>query len=117
MFCTKCNNNWASLHSFYDEEQDENYEFCPVCKTDMFLVYSEDGKAICCPITGVVKNGVEIEKQTIIHEEVPKIPNWLAQQMKIDKEREIMENKALEKYFDNCEKLGEEQARKVFSYS
>lgn len=36
-YCTKCKINWAALYREDDTAGDESYDFCPVCKTDMFL--------------------------------------------------------------------------------
>jgi len=44
-FCMKCNINWASLHSQEDNDRDETYEYCPVCKNDMYLTDPVDGPA------------------------------------------------------------------------
>lgn len=40
-FCSKCGINWASLWS--QDENDETYEFCPICKTDYYLEDPLDG--------------------------------------------------------------------------
>ena len=49
--CKECDINWLKLG---DETQgDEVYEFCPKCKTDMFLEAGTDIVGyIMCPITG-----------------------------------------------------------------
>lgn len=39
-FCTKCNTNWSTLKSQDDGE--ESYEFCALCRTDSFIVIDEN---------------------------------------------------------------------------
>lgn len=56
-FCTKCGYNWAALHT-QDEEGDESYDACPLCKTDMFLEdFKTDKEAFILNIfNGDIKN-------------------------------------------------------------
>jgi hypothetical protein len=50
--CKKCDINWARLWS-EDGEGDEQYEVCPVCKSDLNLESGTDIVSyIMCPITG-----------------------------------------------------------------
>ena len=52
VYCTKCTINWLRLHTQDVEDGDETYEYCPMCKSDMFLTEGKDAPAyICCPIT------------------------------------------------------------------
>lgn len=52
MHCTNCNITWQHLHA-QQGEGDEVYEFCPVCKTDMYLQPStEETGCMQCPFTG-----------------------------------------------------------------
>lgn len=41
-YCTKCNTNWARLH--IESTDDEIYEFCPICKTDSYLIEGTEGE-------------------------------------------------------------------------
>jgi len=55
MFCTKCNINWASLHS--RDVEDECYEYCPLCGNDFFLEERKPGDSyIRNPLNGIIKN-------------------------------------------------------------
>lgn len=65
-YCTKCGINWAELHSVDDEVNDETYQFCPVCRTDSFLVDAVDGPKYLQTITGQlidVATGKPMEKE------------------------------------------------------
>lgn len=53
-YCTKCQINWSALETQDDQEGDEQYEFCPTCKTDTFLVDGKPGDAFCIGSTGVI---------------------------------------------------------------
>lgn len=53
--CNKCDINWARLG--IEHVNDETYEFCPKCKSDMFLGPGTDIVAyIQCPVTGRITN-------------------------------------------------------------
>lgn len=56
MHCSRCNINWASLHS--QECGDDEVEFCPLCKSDMFLEPSRQSvdTYVRNPITGLIRN-------------------------------------------------------------
>lgn len=54
--CKKCNINWARLWSD-DGDGDEQYEFCPLCKSDIGLEPGTDIISyIMCPVTGQITN-------------------------------------------------------------
>ena len=95
--CTKCGNNWASLHSI--DEGEERYEFCPVCRTDSFLVEGS-GKGCYMDLSNKiisVETGRELVKEhepTAIQE---REPYYLIMQRK-EREMEQREDRALEAY-------------------
>lgn len=41
-FCKCCNINWANLYGEDDEDNDESYDICPICKSDMSISYIEN---------------------------------------------------------------------------
>ncbi|MES3019079.1 MAG: hypothetical protein V4721_14935 [Bacteroidota bacterium] len=96
-FCTKCGNNWAALHSI--DEGEESYEFCPLCRTDSFLV---EGTGKGCYITLDnkiidVATGKEVMKEfkpTIVQE---REPYYLIMQRK-EREMQEREDRAMEAY-------------------
>ncbi len=55
-FCKKCNINWARVYTF--DHEDESYDYCPQCGSDMDLVAgSQQADAfIKNPFTGHVIN-------------------------------------------------------------
>ncbi len=58
-YCTNCSINWARLHS--QDVEDERYEFCPLCKTDMHLVEGKDETSyLCNPINNEI-SAIKIE--------------------------------------------------------
>ena len=64
--CTKCNITWAKLGQYDDDNGDETYEFCPVCKTDMHLkVCDAETGFIMCPLNGEIINVVTREPLVI----------------------------------------------------
>lgn len=55
IYCSKCGINWARLHS--EDEVDETYEFCPLCKNDLHLQPGNDIVAYMkCPVTHRIYN-------------------------------------------------------------
>lgn len=54
--CAGCNHNWNRL-DVSDSEGDEQYEFCPVCRTDEFIGSYSAGEIFSLnPITGEIIN-------------------------------------------------------------
>jgi hypothetical protein len=49
-FCKQCKVNWSRLHS--QDDGDENYEFCPLCRSDMFLTDGGGENLMWLPIGG-----------------------------------------------------------------
>lgn len=94
--CTKCGNNWAKLQSIEDE--DEVYEFCPVCKTDSFLTEGSGSSYILTIDNKIVnvETGKELVKEySTVYEE--REPYYLIMQRK-EQEMELRENRALDAY-------------------
>lgn len=57
ILCKKCEINWAALWTQDDEEGDEQYEYCPHCKTSAYLAEGKQGEAFTmCHITGEIKS-------------------------------------------------------------
>lgn len=55
-FCSGCQTNWAALPEA-DEEGDESYAFCPLCRTDEHLEDGREGHAyLFNPISGAAIN-------------------------------------------------------------
>lgn|SRR5574343_1286410 len=61
-YCTNCQINWSRLHS-QDGEGDEQYEYCPICKSDTWLTEGRSEPAfIRSPLDGVIINPVTGEE-------------------------------------------------------
>lgn len=118
MFCSKCNINWAQLHT--QEVENEIYEYCPVCKTDVHLQPQKNSvKFIMCPITGKVRN-LNTGKVLLFGDtKPPKIiqrskPVNIDEYRKRHEDRIKKEDKAIEAYLSTYQTHGLEAARKVF---
>lgn len=69
--CTRCNINWAVLWADTDAKADEEYEFCPQCKSGLYLQYHEhkEGGYVKCRMTGEIKHSITGE-QLIINTQI-----------------------------------------------
>lgn len=101
--CTNCNITWAALHSIDDEDGDESVEFCPVCKTDSYLVEGS-AEAFICTLDGKViapATGKEKESPQLTIELQEMHYGWAYMEQR---ERELAEreDRALNAYHSLC---------------
>jgi len=114
--CSKCGINWAALHSIADENGDEEYEFCPVCRTHVYLEDGTDITAyIMCPFTGKITDvdtGAELHMNTR--------PVFVPRKEYIPKPRETAEERlaredaAIDAYHAAYHTLGKAAAEQLF---
>jgi hypothetical protein len=70
--CDNCGINWARLHS--QAQDDDEIEYCPLCKTDMFLSAANSLDAFCmCQITGKIFHS-ETGEVLVVARELPPLP-------------------------------------------
>lgn len=64
-YCSRCRMNWASLWTEDDDNRDESYEFCPICKTDFFLEDPLDGPLYVSKMFDGIVNVITGERYVI----------------------------------------------------
>lgn len=120
VYCSKCKTNWAHPETQVDEDGEESYDVCPVCKTDSYLMDGIAGDTfIYCLLTGTISNA--ITKQAVRPPEAPGKPyvrvNYraieAAAEIKHAQERQEIEDEALEKYMSLYD-TAPEAARNAF---
>lgn len=99
-YCSKCGINWAALHKHATEFDD--YDFCPVCLTDMHL---EEGNSmtafVMCPVSGKITN-VDTKEELIIERKLPDYPRSPGAKPAMKRtvaDWERLEDQGLEAYF------------------
>jgi hypothetical protein len=111
-FCNKCNNNWSQLWEDQDNERDETYEFCPLCKTDMFLTinYNKDN-LVWLPLCSInpIPSSFKTEEEYNAY-----IFNLYLQENNITKEQYLERIEIDKRYRENS--IIEEQQRKEKEY-
>lgn len=117
--CSQCKHNWSRL-PVKDEEGDEQYEFCPICRTDAHLTdYSGGDTFTFCQITGTIVNDRTGKPES----ESPGLsPAVAAPRDPFDAERygakkehhEASEDKALAAYYKAFETGGQPAADKAY---
>lgn len=117
--CSRCGTNWARLHTI-DEEGDEQYDFCPVCKTDTHLEAAQPGPWFTfCPFTGQ-KIDVDTGKPGGIEiSEPPGVAPYTGgfnpdRYYKRLAERHAIEDKAIDAYLKTYETEGPSAAQEAF---
>lgn len=97
-FCSKCNINWSRLETI-DGEGDEQYEVCPLCRSDVHLQEPTDFITYFrCGITGKVLNTDTKEE---LEKECPPLPprkQYKKKPVESVEEREERELKAIDAY-------------------
>ncbi|HEY4288219.1 MAG TPA: hypothetical protein VGN00_14040 [Puia sp.] len=102
-FCGGCGTNWAALLTADEEEEDESYQYCPLCRTDAHLEPVHPGPLFRFnPITGETLDEHGAPKIYPISD-APPIPSWFGSfdEMRYISEkssREEKENEALAAY-------------------
>lgn len=118
-YCSKCKRNWSKL-PVQDEEGDEQYECCPICRTDTYLTdYSGGDTYIFCQITGEIINDRTGKGETLsagLAPEVDKPRNpFDAEKYEAKKEyNESLEDRALAAYYKVFEIGGHAAAEKAY---
>lgn len=87
VYCTKCNINWARLHS--QDCDDETYEYCPKCKSDWFLEEGMPGPQYISPAIGCGVFDI-VTKQELITTKVLIAPPMRGVPFNMDAYREKM---------------------------
>lgn len=116
MFCTKCNINWASLAREDDEAGDESYEYCPKCKSDMFLEEARPGDKFLYMFGQVlnVKTKQRVFKPSVVRAYIPPVPFDTAAWQQQKKDQEQLVEKALDAYTDAYSKVGQVAAEQAY---
>lgn len=70
-FCTKCDTNWSKLPVQNNEDLDEAYETCPVCKQDNFLEDGRQGDTYFYDFEKGVRNTITGELKERVVDEMP----------------------------------------------
>lgn len=117
-YCTACKVNWARLETMADDLENEVYEFCPQCGSDMFLKANHDEPAfIMSVITGDIIN---LSTRKVVKREAGafapknrKVFSW-ADWEKKTREREDLETEALLVYQAVYMTHGKEIAEKKY---
>ena len=74
-YCAACCTNWSSLPTMEGEEGDEWYEYCPVCRTDSFLIEGKDAPTFSFnPLTGEMIDDVTGIPVYLPIDEPPPVP-------------------------------------------
>lgn len=120
-YCTKCRTNWAALHSQDDDNGDESYDFCPVCKSDSFLqdfkenedafLYSLNGQKVNVKTGRILKNAITLP---LISRKTSSLPYNKEDWEKREEAKDIAQEKRINEYIANCEKYGKEEAERIY---
>lgn len=116
-FCTNCGINWANLWT--ENVGDETYEFCPECKSDLYLIDAISSHSyIKSHITGKIINVVT--KEELKKEADPALPPSqkssfdLKEWDKKQKEFEERQERAITAYCNAYETMGREEAEERY---
>lgn len=114
-FCTKCGINWAALMTVDDEQNDESYEFCPVCRTDSFLTDAVDGPKYILSVTGKLVDAATGKELEAIGQTVDPVKRYTYTDFLADEHRwQNKQTAAVEAYHIAFEKEGKQAAEQAY---
>ncbi len=117
-FCTKCNINWAALHSQDVESYDETYFYCPKCASDMDLEAVRPGEQFMMSMfSGQIINartGQAMVEQVPVSKLAPVIPFDKEAWEKKQTEKEDEEDARISEYIKVHDAQGKAAAEEIF---